>query len=154
MRVAHDTRMEYIIGAGAILESGEAGTITPATLHAHVDAALAERVKVAAVDFESVTSGSLKRLLILAQGWNTGQFRTLVTERLRAQRECTLAEVLRTLANASGATEVHLFAHWLPDEATCEALEQEGLTLVCHPLESIDAASLVSGQRRELWRAA
>ncbi len=146
--------MEYIIGAGAILESGQAGSITPATLHAHVDAALAERVKAAAIDFESVTPQSLKRLLILTQGWNSGQFRTHVTDRLRAKRDCTLAEVLETLATAAGAAEVHLFAHWLPDEATCAALEHRGIGLVCHPLESIDAASLICGQRRELWRAA
>jgi hypothetical protein len=146
--------MDYIIGAGAILESGEAGSITPATLHAHVDAALAERVQVAAIDFESLTQESLKRLLILRQGWNATQFGSAVTQRLRTQGECSLADVLRTLASTAGAAEVHLFAHWLPDEATCAALQSEGIVLICHPLESIDAASLVRGQRRELWKAA
>jgi hypothetical protein len=58
------------------------------------------------------------------------------------------------LAQAAGSEEVHLFAHWLPDEATCAALESDGIALVCHPLESIHAASLICGQRRELWKAA
>ena len=146
--------MDYIIGAGAILESGEAGSITPATLHAHVDAALAQRVLVAAVDFDSASAHSLKRLLILAQGWNAGRFRTEVTDKLRAKRECSLADVLCTLAQAGGAAEVHLFAHWLPDEATCAALAEHGIDLVVHPLESIEAASLVAAQRRQYWRAA
>jgi hypothetical protein len=146
--------MEYIIGAGAILESGEDGSITAASLHAHVDAALAQRVRVAAIDFESTAFGNLKRLLILAQGWNAAQFRSGVTEPLRSKRECTLADVLSTLARGAGVTEVHLFAHWLPDEATCSTLEDAGIELVCHPLESIDAAALVSGQHRELWKAA
>jgi hypothetical protein len=146
--------MEYIIGAGAILESGESGSITPASLHAQVDASLAERVHVAAIDFESLAPETLKRLLIVAQGWNGPEFRARITEPLRVQGECTLADVLRTLAAAAGSTEVHLFAHWLPDEATCAVLEGDGIALVCHPLESIDAASLVCGQRRELWKAA
>lgn len=146
--------MEYIIGAGALLESGEAGSITPANLHAHVDASLAQRVQVAAVDFESGAAANLKRLLILAQGWNAAQFRSGVTDRLRAQRECTLADVLATLARGADASEVHVFAHWLPDEATCEDLERQGIALVCHPLESIYAAALVTGQHRELWKAA
>jgi hypothetical protein len=146
--------MEYIIGAGAILESGEAGSITPASLHAHVDAALAERVRAVAIDFESLSPQRLKRLLVVTKGWNAAQFRANVTQSLRGQRECTLADVLRTLAVASNTSEVHLFAHWLPDEATSSALQAGGIALVCHPLESIDAASLVCGQRRELWKAA
>ena len=146
--------MEYIIGAGAILESGEAGSITPATLHAHVDAALAERVRVAAIDFDATSPERLKRLLVLSQGWNSSQFRAEVTEPLRNRHECSLADVLRTLAQAANASEVHLFAHWLPDEATCAELEADAIALVCHPLESIYAASVVHGQHRELWRAA
>lgn len=153
-RRPHDAGMDYIIGAGAILESGESGSITPATLHAHVDGALAQRVQVAAVDFDSASAHSLKRLLIIGQGWNAARFRSNVTDKLRARRECTLADVLRTLAEAAGASEVHLFAHWLPDEATCAALAQSGISLLVHPLESIEAASLVSAQRRQYWKAA
>lgn len=146
--------MDYIIGAGAILEAGEAGSITPATLHAHVDAALAGRVRVAAIDFHSAGVGSLKRLLILTQGWNATQFRTSVADKLRARRECSLADVLRTLAQASDATEVHIFAHWLPDEQTSADLSSAGISIVAHPLESIYAASLVADQRRQYWTAA
>jgi len=146
--------MEYIIGAGAILESGENGTITPANLHAHVAPALAERVKVAAVDFEGSSPESLLRLLIVAKGWNPGIFRTHVSDRLRAQRTCTLADVLQTLAKGAEADEVHLFAHWLPDDATVAELERAGIGLVSHPLESIEAASVVAGQRHRRYRAA
>ena len=143
--------MDYIIGAGAILESGDHGTITPATLHAHVDPAVASSVAVAAIDFESAHLTGLKRLLVLAQGWNSARFRVDVTDRLRERRESTIADVFRTLAQASGATEVHLFAHWLPDDQTCASLLADGIAVVAHPLETIEAASLVTGQHRERW---
>ncbi len=146
--------MEYIIGSGAILESGENGSITPASLHAHVDQALAQRVKVAAVDFESANPAGLTRLLIVAQGWNAAAFRTCISDRLREQRTCSIGDVLLTLARGAGADEVHLFAHWLPDEATCAQLRQEDIDIVAHPLESIEAASVVAGQRHRRWKAA
>jgi hypothetical protein len=139
--------MDYIIGAGAILETGAAGTITPATFHAQVDAALAARAQVLAVDFEGTSPQTIQRLLILAKGWNAKQFRTAVSDRLREQRECTLADVLLTLAGQAKSNEVQLFAHWLPDEATCAALAQRGVQVLSHPVESIRAASLIAGQR-------
>jgi hypothetical protein len=145
--------MDYIIGAGAILETGESGGITPATLHANVDAALAQRVRAAAVDFEGTSAESMRRLLIVAQGWNGAQFRSAVTDKLRAKRDCSLADVLATLASQAQTNEVHVFAHWLADEATCEALAQAGIALISHPLESISAASLVAGQRLRRWAA-
>jgi hypothetical protein len=146
-------RMDYIIGAGAILETGESGTITPATLHANVDAALAQRVRVAAIDFEGTSVQAMQRLLIVAQGWNGAQFRAAISDELRARRECTLADVLTALAVHAQADEVHIFAHWLPDEATCETLASQNIAVVCHPLESISAASLVAGQRLRRWAA-
>ena len=149
-----DTAMDYIIGAGAILESGENGSLTPANLHAHVDAALAHRVKAAAVDFEGAAPQSLKRLLVVGQGWNAAAFRAGVSDRLRALRTCSLADVLRALAVAAGAGEVHLFAHWLPDDQTVAELREAGVEIVAHPLESIQAASVVAGQRQHRWRAA
>lgn len=145
--------MDYIIGAGAILETGESGSITSATLHAQVDPALAPRVRVAAVDFEGTSLDRMRRLLVIGQGWNVAQFRSCVSDKLRAQRECTLADVLRTLGEQTPSREVHLFAHWLADDETCEALSRAGLTLISHPLESIRAASLVSGQRCRRWGA-
>jgi hypothetical protein len=146
--------MEYIIGAGAILESGENGTITPANLHAHVRPALAQRVKVAAIDFEAASPASLRRLLIVAQGLNAGAFRLNVSDRLRAQRTCTLADVLRTLAQGAEANEVHLFAHWLPDDQTVGQLNEAGIGIVAHPLESIEEAAVVAGQRHRRYHAA
>lgn len=145
--------MDYIIGAGAILETGESGSITSATLHAQVDPALAQRVRVAAVDFEGTSMETMRRLLVIGQGWNGAQFRTSVSDTLRARRECTLADVLRTLGEQTQSHEVHLFAHWFPDDGTCEALTRAGLTLISHPLESIRAASLVCGQRCRRWGA-
>lgn len=145
--------MDYIIGAGAILETGESGNITPATLHAQVDPALAQRVHVAAVDFEGTSMQTMRRLLVIGQGWNGAQFRTAVSDKLRTQRECTLADVLRTLGEQAQTGEVHLFSHWLADDLTCEALQRSGLTLISHPLETIRAASLVSGQRCRRWGA-
>jgi hypothetical protein len=94
----------------------------------------------------------MRRLLVIAQGWNGAQFRA-VGECLRRRRECTLADVLRTLAAQAQVPEVHLFAHWLPDEQTCEALARSGIALVAHPLETIRAASLVAGQRLRRWAA-
>jgi len=139
--------MDYIIGAGAILESGDSGSITPATLHAQVDADLAGRARVAAIDFESTRMDGLRRLLVLVQGWNVDRFRLAVAEKLRAQGTCTLAEVLLLTAREAGVPELHFFAHWVPDEATCAALAEAGVALVCHRLESIHAASLVAGRR-------
>lgn len=146
--------MDYIIGAGAILGTGENGSITPANLHAHVDARLAGRVKAMAVDFEGTSPVSLARLLIVVQGANPGTFRESVSDRLRTQRVCSLADVLRTLAQAAGSNEVHLFAHWLPDDATVAELRPAGIEIVAHPLESIDAASIVAGQRLRRYQAA
>lgn len=146
--------MDYIIGAGAILETGDNGSITPATLHAHVDEALAPHVRAAAIDFEGSGPARLRRLLIVAPGWNGAAFRTGVTDRLREQRTCTLADVLGALAQAARTSEVHLFSHWLPDGQTCVELANQGIEVVAHPLETIDAASVVAGQRNRLWRAA
>ncbi|HZT13414.1 MAG TPA: hypothetical protein VFA29_11450 [Candidatus Baltobacteraceae bacterium] len=146
--------MDYIIGAGAILESGEQATITPATLHARVEPALAGRVVVAAVDFESTSPSSLQRLMLLVQGWDAATFRSSVSQALLERRECELADVFLVLAQAANVCEVHVFAHWLPDEVTCARLAQSGISLVAHPLESIEAAALVCGQRCRRWHAA
>ncbi len=146
--------MDYIIGAGAILESGENGSITPATLHAQIDHTLAARAKAVAIDFEGVSPASLRRLLVVAQGFNGAAFRTGVTDRLREQRTCELTDVLETLAKAAGTGEVHLFSHWLPDVQTCTRLAEQGIDVIAHPLETIDAASVIAGQRNRRWRAA
>lgn len=145
--------MDYIIGAGAILETGDPGSITPASLHANVDAAIARSAQAVAIDFESTSAETLQRLFIVAPGWNASQFRVEVTQPLQAQRTCTLADVLLRLADATQAPEVHLFAHYFPDEQTGAALAKRGITLIAHPLESIEAASVVAGQRCKRWGA-
>lgn len=146
--------MDYIIGAGAILESGAAATITPATLHARVDPSIAARAAVAAVDFEGTSARTIARLLVLAQGWNSTRFRVQVSDKLKERRDCSLGDVLQMLASAAQAKEVHLFAHWLPDEDTCGQLGAAGIEIISHPLEAIEAAALVAGQRCRRWAAA
>ena len=119
--------MNYIIGSGAILEAGPNASITPACLHAHVDASLAHTVKAAAVDFESTRVRGYLSTIGFDCGRKRRSFRELVSDRLRAMRTCSLADVLGMLARAAGCTQVHLFAHWLPDQATCARMREEGI---------------------------
>jgi hypothetical protein len=145
--------MEYMIGAGAMLETGEAAKVTPAMLHARVDSALARTVRAAAVDFEGSSPESLRRLLVLIPGWNAGQFRPAVTQKLIERGTCSLGDVLSLVAGAAQATEFHLFAHWLPDDPTYRKLADLGIDLIAHPLEAIESAALVAGQRHTRWKA-
>ena len=145
--------MEYMIGAGAILETGEAAKVTPAMLHARVDPALARSVRAAAIDFEGSSSESLRRLLVLVPGWNAGQFRSAVSDRLIERGACSLGDVLSLVAQAAQTAEFHLFAHWLPDDATIRKLADLGIALIAHPLEAIESAALVAGQRHTRWKA-
>jgi hypothetical protein len=48
---------------------------------------------------------------------------------------------------------VHLFARWSPEAAMSAGLAIAGVRLVTHPLESIEQAALVSGQRLSRWRS-
>jgi hypothetical protein len=144
---------EYLIGAGAVLTAGGSASIAPAALHAHTDPALAGGVKAFLVDFEGPPSGELSRVVIAVSGWNAARFSQGVAEPLLAQRECTLADVLRQLARSAGTDEVHCFARWLPDAQSLRALGAAGIALVMHPLETIDQAALVCGQRLTRWSA-
>ena len=144
---------EYLIGAGALLTAGPAASITGATLHAQTGAGLAGRVKAALIDFESTSLGELSRVLLFAAGWGGAQFRDEVVSRLRAQQECTLADVISILARATGAADVHVFARWEPDPATSARLAGQGVRVLAHPLEAIGQASLVCGQRIGRWPA-
>jgi hypothetical protein len=142
---------EYFIGAGALLTAGEDASITGATLHAQPEGGLAGRVEVAVVDFEATQADDVSRLLIVAAGWSGARFRAEVVRRLLSRQECGLADVISILAQATGAAEVHLFAHWAPDEATNVVLESAGVRVSAHPLEAIGQAALVCGQRMERW---
>jgi hypothetical protein len=141
---------DYIIGSGAILVPGPEASITPATLHAQADPLLAGVVQAAALDFEG-SETSLRRLVIVAAGWTAGRFERRIAARLRTRGEASLAEVLATLAAEVGTTVVHVFARWLPDEATLEAASSFGVSIVAHPLEAVERVSLVSGTRRLKW---
>ena len=142
---------EYFIGAGALLTAGPAASIRGATLHAQPEPGLAGEVEAAVVDFEATQAGELSRVLVVARGWSGTRFHDGVVRKLLAQRECTLADVIATLAEATGAGNVHIFAHWSPEEAVIAALAERGIGVLAHPLEAIGRAALVSGQRLERW---
>jgi hypothetical protein len=142
---------EYFIGAGALLTAGPSASIAGATLHAQPAEGLAGTVKAAVIDFEATRASELSRILVVAAGWSGGRFHTEVVRPLLSRRECGLAEVVAVLAEAAGTDEVHLFAHWAPDEATNAQLEAHGVRIAAHPLEAIGQAALVSGQRIERW---
>jgi hypothetical protein len=111
--------------------------------------------KAVAVDFESTSEERLRRMLLVSQGWNRTRFEREVTAGLIESRVCSLADVLISLASATGESEVHLFAHWLPQPSTTEALQSKGVRLVVHPLETIERAALVEAQTyRLITRAA
>ncbi|MGA8533201.1 MAG: hypothetical protein WB615_03715 [Candidatus Tumulicola sp.] len=144
---------EYLIGAGAVLTAGPHSSIAGATLHAQTDPLLAANVRAAVIDFEAPHSSELSRVLIVAPGWATPRFASAVVQPLLALGECTLAGVMGLLARATGTREVHLFARWAPDAAMSAELNAAGIRLVTHPLESIEQAALVSGQRFSRWRS-
>ncbi len=143
---------EYFIGAGALLTAGPTATIRGATLHAQPGVALARQVSAALIDFESAGPAELSRLLIVAAGWSGPRFHAEVVARLLALGECGLSDVIAALADAVQTTGVHLFARWLPDQATLDSLEKSGIRVLSHPLEELGQAALVSGQRVERWR--
>ncbi len=142
---------EYFIGAGALLTAGPSASIAAATLHAQPAAGLAGTVKAAVIDFEATRATELSRILVVAAGWSGGRFHTEVVRPLLSRRECEFAEVVAVLAKAAGTDEVHLFAHWRPDEAMSAQLGSCGVRISAHPLEAIGQAALISGQRIERW---
>jgi hypothetical protein len=144
---------DYLIGAGAVLTAGSAGSIAGASLHAQVDPRLAEQVQAAMVDFEAGDLSELSRVVIVATGWSVGRFEAQVSRKLLAARECTLSDVFETLARATGVSEVHLFARWIPDGHVLAAIASRDVKLVAHSLDAIGQAALISGQRYARWPA-
>ena len=145
---------DYIIGAGALLTSGDNATITPAALHAQVDGGVASCARAIAVDFEGPRAGPLRRVLVMAAGWSGVQFQRDVTARLLEQGTCSFADVLSTLGRALGVREVHVFARWSPDDVMRAHVERSGCRIVAHPIEAIERAALISDQRFTRWPAA
>jgi hypothetical protein len=144
---------EYLIGAGALLTAGPAASITGATLHAQTDTPLASRIGAAVIDFEGSDPQDLSRIVIVAAGWTPARFEAGVVRPLLDRGDCTLADVMEQLAQAAGTTELHLFARWLPDAPLAGSIQERGLQLVGHPLETIEQAALVCGQRFRRWRS-
>ena len=143
---------DYVIGSGALLTAGPHASIAAATLHAQTDPLLAPIVKAALVDFESTEGADFSKILVVAAGWNGRRFQAEVIQPLLARVECSLADVVGVLAGAAGASEVHLFARWLPDDVLVAALRRSGVTLVAHPLEAIRQAALICGQSYSKWK--
>ena len=144
----HDGLMDsYIIGSGAILHSGAKAGAAAASLHAKVDPFLARRAKAIAIDFEGGRQADLDRVLLLVVGWNTARFAHAVLEPLATGGQATLSQALAACAVGSGQHELQLFARWLPDQTLRDEVRRFGVELVVHPLEAIESAALVSGQR-------
>jgi hypothetical protein len=115
---------------------------------------LADQVHAALVDFEAADPQELSRIVIMAAGWGRARFDAEVIQPLSTRRECSLADVIAALAHATGESEVHLFARWLPGADMAADLRRRGVGLVAHPLEAIDQAALVTGQRFARWKSA
>lgn len=143
---------EYLIGAGALLTAGPASSLVGATLHAQTEPGIASRVEAAVIDFEAARPAELSRIVIVAAGWRARDFEEGVSQPLLARGDCTLADVFETMARATGAREVHLFARWLPDAVLGADLRRRGVEVVAHPLEDIGQAALISGQRHARWQ--
>ena len=142
---------EYLIGSGAVLTAGSEATIARATLHAQTPPHVAAGVKAAVIDFESVNPSELSRIVVVLTGCRRSEFRDTVETPLLARGECGLADVIAILARAANTPEVHVFARWAPDAELSAATGARGVRLVIHPLESIEQAALVSGQRFSRW---
>jgi hypothetical protein len=80
---------DYLIGAGAVLTAGAAGSIAGASLHAQVDPRLSGQVRAAMVDFEAGDLSELSRVVILATGWSVGRFEEQVSRKLPAAGRLT-----------------------------------------------------------------
>jgi hypothetical protein len=142
---------DYVIGSGAVLTAGPAGSISAATLHAQTDPAIASQVTAALVDFESGNSVPLSKVLIVGTGWTKARVANEWIAPLLRRQTSTLADVIQLMAETAGAGEVHLFARWLPDEMLTAGLRRCGVTLITHPLESIRQAALISGESYTRW---
>lgn len=132
--------------------AGPTSSIAGATLHAQTDPRLAPRVKAAVIDFEGVSDHDISRIVIVATGWGRPKFEAEVIRSLLARGECSLADVIGTLRATTQAPEVHLFARWSPGGDLLRDLSGRGVRLVAHPLETLDQAALVSGQRLTRWQ--
>ncbi|HEY4433078.1 MAG TPA: hypothetical protein VGM99_01645 [Candidatus Cybelea sp.] len=144
---------EYLIGAGAVLAAGPESSLTRASLHAQTDPHVAANIGAAVIDFEASVPDELSRIVIVAAGWSGIRFETEIVRPLLARRECTAADVMVELARATASRAVHLFARWLPDAAMDAVLSAAGIEVICHPVEAIRQAALVSGQRYSRWPA-
>jgi hypothetical protein len=135
---------EYLIGAGAVLTAGPESSIARATLHTQTDPQLAATVEAAVIDFEASLPSELSRIVIVAAGWGSSRFEAEVIRSLLTRRQCTLVGVREVLREATGASEIHLFARWLPLPEMLAELAAANVRLLTHPLESIEQAALIS----------
>jgi len=140
----------YFIGSGAILEAGERGKIIGATLHAQFRGDVAPEVVL--IDFDGASFSDVRQLLTVVSGYSIASFEDAVASRLMAQGECAFEDVIRIVAERTGASSLHLYAHWEPPAETLAALEAGGVTLHTHELEGVSRAALIARHRYQAWQ--
>jgi len=147
----HTAAMEgYFIGSGAILQAGEHSKIIGATLHAQLSGD--DTPEVILVDFEAASLNEVRQLLTVASGYSIAAFEAAIASRLMDQGECAFADVVRIIAEATGASDVHLYARWSPPEEITDALQAAGITLHAHPVEAVSRAALIARHRYTAWQ--
>ncbi len=140
----------YFIGSGAILETGETAKIIGATLHAQLDGD--HEPEVVLVDFDGASLEEVRQLLTVVSGYSVASFDGAVASRLIAQGECGFDDLVRIIAESTGAPEIHLYAHWEPPAEIMARIEAAGVTLHRHPLEDVSRAALIARHRYQAWR--
>jgi len=139
----------YFIGSGAILEAGERSQIVGATLHAQMEADVTPRVVL--IDFEGGSLPDVRRLLAVVAGYSVAVFDGVVASRLLAAGACGFDDVVRILAESTGAADVDLYARWEPPATIVASLASAGIKLRCHPIESVSRAALIAQHRYQSW---
>ena len=140
----------YFIGSGAILEAGERSKIIGASLHAQF--AGIETPDVALVDFEGASFSEVRQLLAVVRGYSAASFDASVTACLMKQGECAFDDIVRVIAESTGAASIHLYAHWEPPRETIANLQAAGVILCTHPLEDVSRAALIARHRYQAWQ--
>ena len=140
----------YLIGGGAILETGPRSTITRAMLHAQV-CRPTDLGGVVFIDFESGSLSEMRRVVAIGAGMSAEHFAGTVTPALQTAGVCDLEDVAAMVGDALGTRQVDVFARWAPSPELRRAFIARGLDLRFHPLESIEQAALVADHRFALW---
>lgn len=139
-----------LIAGGAILARGAQASITRATMHARLRHS-GDEVRAALVDFEGTSLEAVRRLVALGSGLTAERFEAVVTPKLLAAGVCGLQDVAEIVARALDTRCIHLFACWMPEGTTVDALRSAGVELRVRPLDAIVQAALVTEHRFTVW---